>query len=115
MKDNRHIPPCPLCGCADVRNIDPDRDDFYVWCGNTECALYDVEIHVDAWSKRPTYTGMQSNTRALLERCIEEGIRAGYARAHKHTSTPRPEDIEREVDAYIWLEIDTYFKFENQE
>jgi len=54
---------------------------------------------------------MQVNTRAVLERCIENGIQAGLRRAYKHTNTPTQETITDCIDRYIWLELDDYFLF----
>lgn len=54
---------------------------------------------------------MQVNTRAVLERCINNGIQAGLRRAYKHIETPTRETIAECIDRYIWLEIDDYFLF----
>ena len=51
------------------------------------------------------------NTRAVLERCIENGIQAGLRRAYKHTDTPTQETITECIDMYIWLELDDLFFF----
>jgi hypothetical protein len=57
--------------------------------------------------------GMKAKVRILLERCIEYGTERGYRRAFKHTDSPSEAHIISEIDAAIWLEIDTYFDFEN--
>ena len=54
---------------------------------------------------------MQVNTRAVMERCIENGIQAGLRRAFKHTDTPSQEVIAESIDRYIWLELDDMFRF----
>ena len=54
---------------------------------------------------------MQVNTRAVLERCIDNGIQAGLRRAYKHTDTPTQETITECIDMYIWLELEDYFLF----
>lgn len=55
---------------------------------------------------------MRANMRAMLERCIEHGTERGYRRAFKHSDSPSEAHILSEIDAAIWLEIDTYFDFE---
>jgi hypothetical protein len=54
---------------------------------------------------------MQVNTRAVLERCIDNGIQAGLRRAYKHVETPTQETIAECIDMYIWLELMDYFLF----
>jgi hypothetical protein len=51
---------------------------------------------------------MKAKVRILLERCIEYGTERGYRRAFKHTDSPSEAHIISEIDAAIWLEIDTY-------
>jgi hypothetical protein len=55
---------------------------------------------------------MKANMRLLLERCIEDGIAHGYRRAHKHVDNPSEGYTVDAISAAIWLEIDTYFDFE---
>ena len=55
---------------------------------------------------------VRARTRLLLERCIEDGTERGYRRAFKHSDSPSEAHILSEIDAAIWLEIDTYFNFE---
>jgi len=55
---------------------------------------------------------MKANTRLILERCIEEGAAHGYRRAHKHVESPSEGAIIDNISDAIWLEIDTYFNFE---
>jgi hypothetical protein len=58
---------------------------------------------------------MHANTRALLERCIDEGLERGYRLAHKHTDKPSEEGMRDSMWGAIWLEIDSYFSFEGEE
>ena len=58
---------------------------------------------------------MKVNTRALLEDSIERGIERGYRRAFKHTDSPNEDSILESINDCIMLEIDTYFKFEDDE
>ena len=55
---------------------------------------------------------MRANVRTILERCIEQGAERGYRRAFKHTDSPSESHILSQIDDAIWLEIDTYFDFE---
>ena len=55
---------------------------------------------------------MRANIRGILERCIEDGIAHGYRRAHKHLENPSEGVISDNISDAIWLEIDTYFNFE---
>jgi hypothetical protein len=51
----------------------------------------------------------------LLDRCVEEGVRYGLARAHKHTDTPTPEHLENEIAMAVMKEISTWFDFKGIE
>lgn len=55
---------------------------------------------------------MRVNIRQILERCVEDGIAHGYRRAHKHVDKPSEGAIIDNISAAIWLEIDSYFNFE---
>ena len=57
---------------------------------------------------------MKVNTRALLEKCIEDGLRDGWRRAHKHVENPHETTIKTDIEDAIWLYLDTYFKFEEE-
>lgn len=56
---------------------------------------------------------MKANIREILERCIEDGAAHGIRRAHKHVEKPSDGAIADAIVDAIWLEIDTYFDFEN--
>ncbi len=58
---------------------------------------------------------MRVNERALLERCIEEGLRDGWRRAHKHTDQPTESGVRETMWDAIWLHIDEYFEFETND
>lgn len=49
----------------------------------------------------------------LLERCIEDGLRRGYRRAHKHVENPTEEAIFQEIESCIMGEIYEWFDFED--
>ena len=55
---------------------------------------------------------MKPKTYQLLEFVIENGLRLGYLRAHKHDNTPSEEHIlQQQLDA-IMLEIHNWFDFQ---
>lgn len=51
----------------------------------------------------------------LIERIVEEGIDAGYLRAHKHTDNPNPETIKQCIEQYILQGFDEVFEFDMKE
>ena len=51
----------------------------------------------------------------LIEQIVEEGIDAGYLRAHKHTDTPIEETIKHCIEQYIMQGFDDYFEFNKEE
>lgn len=51
----------------------------------------------------------------LIERLIEEGIEAGWYRAHKHTDTPNESAIKLCVAEYIMQGFDETFEFDQEE
>ena len=56
---------------------------------------------------------MKPKAYQLLERCIEDGLQAGYQRAHKHTDNPAMEDIWNAQLRSIMLEISEWFNFDD--
>jgi hypothetical protein len=55
---------------------------------------------------------MKANTYKILQDCIENGIRRGWNRAHKHTDTPEENVVFDRIEDAIMLEINEYFVFE---
>jgi hypothetical protein len=55
---------------------------------------------------------MRVNERMLLERCIEDGLRDGWRRAHKHVEQPTEVGMTESMWDAIWLHIDEFFNFE---
>ena len=55
---------------------------------------------------------MRVNERILLERCIEDGLRDGWRRAHKHVEQPTEAGMRECMWDAIWLHIDEFFNFE---
>lgn len=61
---------------------------------------------------KPALSGaLKARTYDLLEEAIEDGVRAGIRRAHKHTDTPTQDSLEehlaREVMSAIFERFDT--------
>lgn len=55
---------------------------------------------------------MKARTFPVLDQCIETGIRLGWNRAHKHTDTPTPENVQQAISAAIWNELYEWFEFD---
>ena len=51
----------------------------------------------------------------LIERLVEEGIEAGWSRAHKHTDTPYGDAIKDTIQRYIMQGFDETFEFNQEE
>ena len=54
---------------------------------------------------------MKAKIYPLLERCIEDGLRRGYRRAHKYVEKPTEEAIFEEIERCIMGEICEWFDF----
>jgi hypothetical protein len=56
---------------------------------------------------------MKPNSRAILARCIEEGIAYGVRRAFKYSADDVPPEstFEEQISNGIWIELDQYFTF----
>ena len=52
---------------------------------------------------------MTPNHRKLLQFCIENGIKLGLMRVHKHVDNPDDLFITEAVEQAIWEEIDEWF------
>ncbi len=46
----KELKPCPFCGSNEVRPV--EEGDPFVWCKNTKCPIYDVEIPIEEWNAR---------------------------------------------------------------
>lgn len=51
----------------------------------------------------------------LIERLVEEGIDAGYHRAHKHTDEPSAAYIKEHIHRYIMNGFDEAFEFNKED
>jgi hypothetical protein len=57
---------------------------------------------------------MTPNHRKVLQLCIENGVKLGLMRAHKHTETPDREVMADVVEQMIWQEIDEFFDWQQE-
>lgn len=59
--------------------------------------------------------GITVDAYAVLSRAVEEGVRYGWDRSHKHTDTPTPTDIQDQITNAVMNAVCEYFKFGEQE
>ena len=57
---------------------------------------------------------MRAKTRVILEMAVEEGVRRGYRRAHKHVENPEEEAIFGHIEECVMGEIYEYFSFDDE-
>jgi hypothetical protein len=55
---------------------------------------------------------MRPNYRVILMECIENGVRRGYRRVHKHTESPGEDAIFEQIEDCIMSEIVERFFFD---
>ena len=58
---------------------------------------------------------MKAKVRVILEMAIEEGVRRGYSRAHKHNEDPSEEIICETIEECVMSAIYEYFTFETED
>jgi hypothetical protein len=58
---------------------------------------------------------MKPKTRVILELAIEEGVRRGYSRAHKHVENPTEGAIIEHVEEAVMSSIYEYFTFDEED
>jgi hypothetical protein len=58
---------------------------------------------------------MKPKFRVILEQAIEEGVRRGYARAHKHVEKPSEGSIIMNIEEHVMSAIYEYFTFEEED
>jgi len=58
---------------------------------------------------------MRPKVRVILEQAIEEGVRRGYSRAHKHIENPSEGAIIEHIEEAVMSSIYEYFNFEEDE
>jgi hypothetical protein len=57
---------------------------------------------------------MKPKFRVILEQAIEEGVRYGYHRAHKHVENPTEEQICEHIEEQVMSSIYDYFDFDEE-
>jgi len=55
---------------------------------------------------------MKPKFRILLEMSIDEGVRTGFFRAHKHVEDPSPEAVIESIQEHVMSKMYEYFIFE---
>jgi len=58
---------------------------------------------------------MKPKTRVILEMAIEEGVRRGYTRAHKHVENPTEGAIIEHIEEAVMSSIYEYFTFDEED
>ena len=58
---------------------------------------------------------MKPKTRVILEMAIEEAVRRGYSRAHKHVENPTEGAIIEHVEEAVMSSIYEYFAFDEED
>jgi len=58
---------------------------------------------------------MKAKMRVILEMAIEEGVRRGYSRAHKHVETPTEGAIIEQIEDAVMSQIYEYFTFDEED
>jgi hypothetical protein len=56
---------------------------------------------------------MKPKFRVILEQAIEEGVRYGYRRSHKHLENPTEEQICEHIEEQVMSSIYEYFDFDD--
>jgi hypothetical protein len=57
---------------------------------------------------------MKVKTLVILEQAIEEGVRRGWQRAHKHVENPNEGSIMAHLEECVMAQIYEYFTFEDE-
>lgn len=58
---------------------------------------------------------MKVKTHVILEMAIEQGVRQGWYRAHKHVETPQEGSIKEHIEDAVMSAITDYFTFEDHD
>ena len=61
--------------------------------------------------KPPVRGGLGVRVYALMERAVEDGVRVGWSRAHKHEDDPEPETVRMAVADAVLNELCEWFSF----
>ena len=58
---------------------------------------------------------MKAKMRVILEMAIEQGVRRGWQRAHKHVESPTEEAICETIEDCVMSQIYEYFTFDEED
>jgi hypothetical protein len=58
---------------------------------------------------------MKPKFRVILEMAIEDGVKQGWHRAHKHVENPSEESIKEKIEDAIMSAIHEYFTFDEED
>jgi len=58
---------------------------------------------------------MKAKMRVILEMAVEEGVRRGYSRAHKHVENPTEGAIIEQIEDAVMSQIYEYFTFDDED
>jgi hypothetical protein len=58
---------------------------------------------------------MKPRFHVILEQAIEEGVRRGWRRAHKHVENPTEESIWEQIEDGVMSSITEYFSFDDND
>jgi len=58
---------------------------------------------------------MKTKMRVILEMAVEEGVRRGYSRAHKHVENPTEGAIIEQIEDAVMSQIYEYFTFDEED
>jgi hypothetical protein len=58
---------------------------------------------------------MKAKTRVILEMAIEQGVRRGWQRAHKHVENPAEGAIIQYIEDCVMSQIYEYFTFDEED
>lgn len=58
---------------------------------------------------------MRFKAYAIVARAVEEGVRAGWLRAHKHVDDPAPHTIEQSIETAVLNALCEVLEFDSEE
>jgi hypothetical protein len=57
---------------------------------------------------------MKPDTYKLIQMCVEAGVTRGLRRAYKHDDAPTKEQIEKQINEAVMLEVCEWFEFDQK-
>lgn len=61
----------------------------------------------------PTKAAISVDVYAVVSRAVEEGVRRGFNRAHKHVDKPDPEDLMEQIRTSVMADLAEVIKFDD--